>query len=267
MRKYTKKDGKLPVTDFEPGDIAVYEGKGQKDIIVVDDIYAARHGDIFYKTILVKADGELPYLEHLKDVDYRNWYNNETLRDATAEEVKELLDWLLPFVPEGLIVDSYNYRKTVRELQERLREEKPESASKEIDLSELEKCRVRIDASSEGNTSSARSELEEMKKERDEWRRKYEEETVKTDEFVAKVVEETKHFFKHDRKKADVVRQIMIKVDRPDADKELDDWIEGREVGKKSVGQLVMEQNNYGVAPCLMADENTSEVPELPYNN
>lgn len=36
---------------------------------------------------------------------------------------------------------------------------------------------------------------------------------------------------------------------------------------KKSVGQLVMEQNNYGVAPCLTADENTSEVPELPYNN
>ena len=234
MRKYTKKDGKLPVTDFETGDIVVYEGKGQKNIMVVDDIYEACHGDIFYKTILVKAEGELPYLEHHKDVDYRNWFNNDTLRDATAEEVKELLDWLLPFVPEGLIVDSYNYRKTAIALQEKLRTEKPESASKGIDL----------------------PELEEIKKERDEWRRKYEEETVKTDEFVAKMVEETKHFFKHDRKKADVVRQIMIKVDRPDADKELDDWIEGREEGKKTIGQFVMEQNNYGVAPSLTADDN-----------
>lgn len=49
------------------------------------------------------------------------------------------------------------------------------------------------------------------------------------DNFVKKFVEETKHFFKHDRKKADTVRQIMIKVGRSDADKELDSWIEGKQ--------------------------------------
>lgn len=49
------------------------------------------------------------------------------------------------------------------------------------------------------------------------------------DEFVKKFVNETKHFFKHDRKKADTVRQIMIKVGRVDADKDLDSWIDGKE--------------------------------------
>lgn len=255
MRKYTKENGKLPRTDFEQGDIVVYEGKNQKDIIVLDDIYEALQGDIFFKTILVKADNELPYLKHLKDTDYRNWFNGDTLRDATADEIKELLGWLLPFVPEGLIVDSYNYRKTVIDFQEKLRTENPKLESEEINLSDLEKCRVKIDDSSERSTLSARSELEEMKKERDEWQCKYEEEAEQTDKFVAKVVEETKLFFKHDRKKADVVRQIMIKVDRLDAEKELDDWIEGREVGKKTIGQLVMEQNNYGVVPPLTTNE------------
>ena len=49
------------------------------------------------------------------------------------------------------------------------------------------------------------------------------------DDFVKKFVKETKHFFKHDRKKADTVRQIMIKVGRVDADKDLDSWIDGKE--------------------------------------
>ncbi len=51
----------------------------------------------------------------------------------------------------------------------------------------------------------------------------------KEDDFVTRFVKETKHFFKHERKRADPVRQIMIKVGRPDADKELDSWIEGKE--------------------------------------
>ncbi|MBR2291915.1 MAG: hypothetical protein IJ868_06355 [Prevotella sp.] len=244
MRKYTKTDGKLPHTDFKQGDVVVYEGEGQKDIIVVDDIYEARHGDIFFKTILVKADGEQPYLKHLQDVDYRNWFIGDTLRDATADEIKELLDWLLPFVPEGLMVDSYNYRKTAIELQERLRAEKPVLESKEIDIAELERCRVRLgsnDSNSEENSSEDSSQI---------------------DDFVAQIVEETKRFFKHDRKKADVVRQIMLKVGRTDADQELDEWIEGRETVKRTIGQLVVEQNNYGVQPSLTADDNNT--PKLP---
>ena len=73
------------------------------------------------------------------------------------------------------------------------------------------------------------------------------------DDFVKRFVEETKHFFKHDRKKADIVRQIMIKVGRSDADKELDAWIEGKEQ-KPSIavaGNLVINKEtnidkNYG---------------------
>lgn len=49
------------------------------------------------------------------------------------------------------------------------------------------------------------------------------------DVFVCRLVKETKHFFKHNREKADAIRQIMIKVDRPDAESELDIWMEGRE--------------------------------------
>lgn len=72
------------------------------------------------------------------------------------------------------------------------------------------------------------AELEAKIKEKDEeiaeWKK------VPTENaFVKKFVKETKHFFKHDRKKADIVRQIMIKVGRSDADKELDLWIDGKE--------------------------------------
>ena len=250
MRKYTKTDGKLPYTDFEQGDIVVYEGKDQKNIIVLDDVYAARHGDIFFKTILVKADGELPYLKHLQEVDWRNWFNGDTLRDATAEEIKELLDWLLPFVPDGLMVDSYNCEKTAIEVQEKYRTEKPEPENPEIDLSELEKYRIKVDSicSSCEESGSEESSCEESSSE--------------IDNFVAQIVEETKHFFKHDRKKADVVRQIMLKVGRSDADQELDDWIEGRETVNRTIGQLVVEQNNYGVPPSLTGDD--SNTPKLP---
>lgn len=61
------------------------------------------------------------------------------------------------------------------------------------------------------------------------------------DAFVRRFVRETQHFFKHDRKKADIVRQIMIKVGRMDADKELDAWIEGRENEKASRGNLLVQ--------------------------
>lgn len=72
------------------------------------------------------------------------------------------------------------------------------------------------------------AELEAKIKEKDEeiaeWKK-----VPTEDAFVKKFVKETKHFFKHDRKKADIIRQIMIKVGRSDADKELDSWIDGKE--------------------------------------
>lgn len=60
------------------------------------------------------------------------------------------------------------------------------------------------------------------------------------DDFVKKFVKETKHFFKHDRKKADIIRQIMIKVGRSDADKELDSWIDGKEL--PTTAQAIQKQ-------------------------
>lgn len=47
--------------------------------------------------------------------------------------------------------------------------------------------------------------------------------------FVKKFVKETKHFYKHDRKKADAIRQIMIKVGQSEAEADLDAWMEGNE--------------------------------------
>lgn len=69
---------------------------------------------------------------------------------------------------------------------------------------------------------------------------------VKTeDDFVERFVEETKRFYKHERKKADAIRQIMIKVGRRDAEADIDAWIEGREY-KSSVnvqGDFVMNKS------------------------
>lgn len=48
-------------------------------------------------------------------------------------------------------------------------------------------------------------------------------------DFVKKFVKETKHFYKHDRKKADAIRQIMIKLGQKEADEDLDEWMEGKE--------------------------------------
>lgn len=69
---------------------------------------------------------------------------------------------------------------------------------------------------------------------------------VKTeDDFVERFVEETKRFYKHERKKADAIRQIMIKVGRRDAEADIDAWIEGREY-KSSLnvqGDFVMNKS------------------------
>lgn len=68
---------------------------------------------------------------------------------------------------------------------------------------------------------------------------------VKTeDDFVRRLVRETKNLYKHDKGKTEVIRQILYKVGRGDAEEELDAWIEGREY-KSSVnvqGDLVINK-------------------------
>ena len=53
--------------------------------------------------------------------------------------------------------------------------------------------------------------------------------SVKTeDDFVKRLVKETKNLYKHEKEKIEVIRQILYKVGRSDAEEELDAWIEGR---------------------------------------
>lgn len=80
-----------------------------------------------------------------------------------------------------------------------------------------------------------KEKLAEKEEEIAEWKK-----VPTEDDFVKKFVKETKHFFKHDRKKADIIRQIMIKVGRTDADKELDFWIDGKE--QSSTVQAIQKQ-------------------------
>ena len=49
------------------------------------------------------------------------------------------------------------------------------------------------------------------------------------DEFVKRLVKETKNLYKHEKEKTDVVRQILYKVGRSKEEAELDAWIEKRE--------------------------------------
>lgn len=54
--------------------------------------------------------------------------------------------------------------------------------------------------------------------------------SVKTeDDFVKRLVRETKNLYKHEKEKIEVIRQILYKVGCIDAEEELDAWIEGRE--------------------------------------
>lgn len=79
---------------------------------------------------------------------------------------------------------------------------------------------------------------------------------IKTEDgFVKRLVRETKNLYKHEKEKIEVVRQILYKVGRADAEEELDAWIEGREykpsvnvAGDYVVSKHVENEVN-GVAP------------------
>ena len=60
---------------------------------------------------------------------------------------------------------------------------------------------------------------------------------VKTeDDFVAKFVKKVKHNLKRDKKTVEEIRKLMDALGRSDADKELDDWLQGKD--KKVVKQV-----------------------------
>lgn len=65
------------------------------------------------------------------------------------------------------------------------------------------------------------------------------------DSFVKRLVKETKKLYKHERAKAEVIRQILYKVGRSDAEAELDAWIEGKEKSTTIhvAGDLVQNKN------------------------
>lgn len=94
--------------------------------------------------------------------------------------------------------------------------------------------------------------------------------TVKTeDDFVKRLVEETKKLYKHERSKTEVIRQILYKVGRSDAEEELDAWIEGREhkTAVSVAGDLVIKKEttidkNYG--PNIEQNGGTLALPDSP---
>ena len=61
--------------------------------------------------------------------------------------------------------------------------------------------------------------------------------SVKTeDDFVARFVKKVKHNLKRDKKTVEEIRKLMDALGRSDADKELDDWLQGKD--KKVVKQV-----------------------------
>ena len=60
---------------------------------------------------------------------------------------------------------------------------------------------------------------------------------VKTeDDFVVKFVKKVKHNLKRDKKTVEEIRKLMDALNRSDADKELDEWLQGKD--KKVVKQV-----------------------------
>ena len=73
------------------------------------------------------------------------------------------------------------------------------------------------------------------------------------DNFVKRLVKETKNLYKHEQSKTEVIRQILYKVGRTDAEAELDAWIVGKEhIPSVSInGNIVLNKEtnigtNYG---------------------
>ena len=61
--------------------------------------------------------------------------------------------------------------------------------------------------------------------------------TIKTeDDFVLRFINKVKHNLKRDKKTVEEIRKLMDALGRPDADKELDDWLQGKD--KKVVKQV-----------------------------
>ena len=93
--KAIKRNGTLPTTPFKKGDLIVYEGKEQTNIIVLNRISEEAQGDIFYNTILVLSREECPYIKHFSSTeDFRIWFNNDSVRYATASEANLLVNAL-----------------------------------------------------------------------------------------------------------------------------------------------------------------------------
>ena len=64
------------------------------------------------------------------------------------------------------------------------------------------------------------------------------------DDFVARFVEKVKHNLKRDKKTVEEIRKLMDSLGRDDADKALDEWLQGIEKrGKKSVTSKFVQKN------------------------
>ncbi len=60
------------------------------------------------------------------------------------------------------------------------------------------------------------------------------------DDFVARFVEKVKHNLKRDKKTVEEIRKLMDALGRSDADRELDEWLQGKE---KKVARKIVQKN------------------------
>ncbi len=61
------------------------------------------------------------------------------------------------------------------------------------------------------------------------------------DDFVRRFVDKVKHNLKRDKKTVEEIRKLMDALDRSDADKELDEWLQGK--GEKKIVKKVIQKN------------------------
>lgn len=71
------------------------------------------------------------------------------------------------------------------------------------------------------------------------------------DAFVNRLVKETKRLFKHDKRKADYIRQILYKLGRTDAEEELDLWIDERGMPLKTIDNIDEEETTVAGIPSI----------------
>lgn len=234
MTKYTFNfDSRKPIdpSTIKDGDIVAFEWYCEYEETTKKGVACMETSDFFYAAYNLFRDA---------DDEGGVWVSDElpeniTLYAPTKEEFELAIGLFSSYNINYLNYINQDSPKNIEKLKTTLRE-REDRMEKVVELlnakaqqqsKEIEDLSHRLfEEGLEYNTklSDAQKEIDQLKATIAEMEKKPSE-----DDFVKRFVRETKHFFKHDRKKADIIRQIMIKVGRVDADADIDAWIEGAE--------------------------------------